>query len=144
MLSLFDRTWYGSPWRQLREMQRRMDRLFGEFLRPLAPAFPPVNVYTNDEGAVITAEVPGVEADDLDVSVSGQTVTIRGERKAEDVGEDARWHRQERRFGSFSRQIEMPFTIDPDSVEASCRDGVLEVRLRRVESEKPRKIPVQG
>ncbi|OPX23151.1 MAG: hypothetical protein B1H04_04030 [Planctomycetales bacterium 4484_123] len=144
MLNWLDSSWYGNPWRQLRQMQRRMDRLFGEFFRPLAPAFPPVNVYTDDEGAVITAELPGVEAEDLDVTVAGQTVTIRGERKADQPGQDVRWHRQERRFGSFHRQVEVPFGIDPDAVEADYRRGVLEVRLRRAESERPKRVPVRG
>ena len=83
MLSFFDRAWYGSPWRRMRQLQREMDGLVGG---SRATAFPPVNIWRNDDGAVVTAEVPGAKAEDLDICTEGTTLTIRGRRKADECG----------------------------------------------------------
>ncbi|NLF30128.1 MAG: Hsp20/alpha crystallin family protein [Planctomycetes bacterium] len=121
-----------------------MDRLVSQFGRTRAAAFPPVNVYNEADGAVVTMELPGVDPADLDVSVSGHALAIRGQRKGDPAGEGDTWHRRERTFGSFARSIELPFEPDPDGVEATCRDGVLEIRVRRHEAEQPRRITVKG
>jgi HSP20 family protein len=134
----------GDPWRQMRWLQREMNRLLGQFAPARAAALPAVNVWTNDEGAVVTAELPGVKGDDLDITAAGQTLTIRGERRADQPKGDWTWHRRERRVGSFGRSLDLPFQIDPDKVEANYRDGVLEVRVGRAESDKPRKIAVKS
>lgn len=147
MLSLWDRMWYGNPWRRLSQLQRDMDRLVGETRSTTgatwAAGFPAVNIWSKEDRAIIKAELPGVKAEDIDVSASGQGLTIRGERSREDVGDGVTWHRRERRMGAFARSVELPFTIAPDSVDASYRDGVLEVHVERVEAEKPRRIEVR-
>lgn len=136
--------WY--PWRRLREMEQEMGRLFGQLNSPPASAFPPVNVYTHAEGAVVTAEVPGVDPKSLDVTVHDQALVLKGDRGRDEAadGGEGKWHRRERMAGQFARSIELPFAVEADTVEANCRDGVLEVRLQRRESDKPRKISVQG
>jgi HSP20 family protein len=121
-----------------------MDRAFGSSRSRRSTAFPPVNIYTDADGAAVTAELPGVKPEDIDLSVVGQSLILRGERKPDTTGEGETWHRNERVFGEFSRSVDLPFQIDPDSVEASCRDGVLEVRLHRSEADKPRKISVSA
>lgn len=126
---------------QMNRLQRQMDRLFERgSAEPLQ--FPPVNIYANADGAMITAELPGVDPDHLDISAMQNTLTIRGQRSIAQPAEGQTWHRRERREGQFARTIQLPFAIDPDSVTASCRDGVLEVRVARPEETKPRKIAV--
>ncbi len=132
------------PWKGLRQIQREMDRLLGEFPLRRASAFPPVNIWTNEQGALVTAELPGVEADSLDVTATGNTLTVRGQRDLPDGEDGRRWHRRERRGGQFTRTVELPFNIDGDSVHATYRDGVLTIDMQRPEVEKPRKITVQA
>ena len=129
--------WLAEMDRFRREMDRTLDR-------PRTQAeFPPVNVWANADGVMVVAEVPGLAPDAVDISVSGGMLTLRGERKAdaETLGTQSR---AERARGAFSRTIELPFQIDSAKVEASCRDGLLEVRLPRADSDKPRKITVRG
>lgn len=131
---------------EMERLQREMNRLFeGVVPRRLrsAPSYPAMNVWSNQEGALITAEVPGVQPEHIDISVVGETLTLTGERLAPEVGEDARYHRQERGYGKFSRSIELPFRVDADQVQATFNQGVLQIRLPRAEEDKPRKISVQ-
>lgn len=133
-----------NPWRRLRDLEEQFSRMLGESPVRRSAAFPAVNIYTNADGAVVTAELPGVEPDALDVSAMGATLTVKGERKIEDGGESRRaWHRRERAGGRFVRTIELPFTIDPESVEARFVNGVLRVQVARPEKDKPRKIQVK-
>ena len=132
-----------SPWREMRRLRNEMDRLFTEFDAPRASAFPPVNVWTGEQGVVVTAELPGVDPEKLEIDARRETLTIRGERVRPDNEEGRAWHRRERRAGSFARTIELPYRIDSDSVDASCRDGVLRITLTRPEEEKPRRIEVR-
>jgi len=144
MITPYSQSGPWNPWRRLREMEREMRRLFGEGDRPRRGVFPPVNIWTGADGAVVTAELPGVDPENLDIVAVGDTLTIRGELAGHDVPAECVWHRRERPSGKFSRSIELPFAIDPNSVEARCRDGVLEVRLQRPEEHKPRKITVKA
>jgi len=138
--------WQGwwNPWQRLREMEREMSRLFGDVAGPVGATFPPVNVYTDNEGATVTAELPGVEPKDLDISVRDRTLVLRGQRKAPEAGGDERWLRRERAFGQFTRSVDLPFAVDTDKVDASYRDGVLKVQLQRSEADKPKQITVQS
>ena len=105
--------------------------------------FPAINVYAHQDGIVITAELPGVQQDDLEITVHRDTVTLRGERQ--DQPEDAgAYHRRERGRGSFVRTFGLPFQVDPDKVDAQLRDGVLTLALHRPEHDKPKRIRVSG
>jgi HSP20 family protein len=128
----------------MRQLRNEMDRLFGEIGRPRAAAFPPVDIWTSQDGVVVTAELPGVDPSELEISAMRDTLTIRGERRAPVVDANRSWHRRERGTGKFSRTIELPHMIDTDSVDASCRDGVLRIGLKRPEAEKPRRIEVRS
>jgi HSP20 family protein len=131
-----------------REMIRMFDSAFTNRLidRPLnSHDFPAMNVWTKaDAGQVITAEIPGMNVDDLDIKVVGETLTISGSRQAPVDDENIRYHRQERGYGSFTRTIQLPFAIEVDKVEANYEKGVLKVWLPRAESDKPRKITVKA
>lgn len=106
-------------------------------------AYPAFNVWANNEGAVISGELPGVKLEDLEITASGKTIGIKGTRK-DDVQENGAYLRRERHEGQFSRSIELPFQIDAGRVEAKLANGVLEIRLPRAESDKPRKISING
>ena len=136
-----------SIWREMDRFQRDMNRLFNQYAPPtrrVASSYPAVNVWFNDEGLVVSAEMPGVKTDDLDINVQRDSLTISGIIGSEELPEDARYHRKERGSGQFSRTIQMPFSVDPDEVEASFKQGVLTIRLPRVEAEKPKKIAIKS
>jgi len=136
---------YWNPWPEMERMRRRMDRLLGRLGRTVAGApFPLVNVWSNDEKAVVTAELPGVKGDELDISVENDVLTIGGSREPEKIEEGETCHRHERGHGSFSRNVALPFAVDPEKVEATCRNGVLTVSLPRTQASRPRKVEVKG
>ena len=134
-------------WREMDRIQREMNRLF-EAHSPVrtrvAPSYPAVNLWSNEDGLVINAEVPGISADDINISVIGETLTLSGARKQEALGEGTRYHRHERGSGKFSRLIELPFPVDVNDVQATFTNGVLNVSMPRAEADKPRKIVVKG
>jgi len=123
-------------------MQAEMDRLFQSVNDSYAPGFPAVNVYTKDDEAIVAAELPGVSADAIDISVLDDTVTIKGARAADALPEGARVHRHERGSGEFSRTVRLPFRIEPGAVDAKFENGVLEITLPRAEADRPRRIAV--
>lgn len=133
-------------WRELEELQREMNRLFASTLPRYnvqgTPAFPAMNVWTNPDGAVVTAELPGIDPDAIDIAVVGETLTISGERAPDSLDDNARYHRRERGHGKFTRSFQLPFTVEPDSVQARFDNGVLSIQLPRAAAEKPRKIAV--
>jgi HSP20 family protein len=106
-------------------------------------SFPAMNLYSGDEGIILTAEIPGVEMDDLDITVLGETLTLSGSRNMEEAEEGLTYHRRERSQGKFTRTVELPFRVDGDNVEAKFSNGVLHILLPRVEEEKPRKIEIK-
>jgi HSP20 family protein len=132
----------GDAFREMRRIQSEMNRLFQSATSGWAGDFPAVNVYAGSEGAVITAELPGVKEDDLDSTVHRDTITLRGERKPQAESGSA-YHRRERGVGSFARTFNLPFQVDPDRVDAEMRDGVLRLTLQRHESDRPKRIAVR-
>ena len=133
-----------NPMRRFGEFRREMDRLLADMSRPRAAAYPPVNLAADEEGLVVTAELPGVDPAALDISAVRDTLTLRGELPGyEQDDEERTWHRRERRAGSFSRTIQLPYAIDAETVQATCRDGVLRIEMKRPEVDKPRRIEVQ-
>jgi HSP20 family protein len=133
---------------ELDSLQREMNRLFDNsfsYRRRSAPTFPAMNIWTNAEGALVTAEIPGVDIKDIEISVVGESLTLSGERKPEAVNDDNEVvvHRQERGFGKFTRTVELPFPVDANKVEAVFDKGVLKINLPRAEEDKPRKIAIK-
>lgn len=131
-----------SLWREMDRLQREMSRLLDDASPQTTGEFPPLNVWANEEHALVTAELPGIEADSLDVSVVGDTITLSGERPVPDVDGDVKFHRRERWHGNFSRTLQMPFRIDADGVDAAYENGVLQLALPRAEADKPKRISV--
>jgi HSP20 family protein len=128
-------------------LQNDMNRLFGDMTvnrTRKASSFPAINVWASEQSAKISAEIPGVDKDDLEINVTGDTLTLSGTRNQDDLPEGARYHRQERRYGKFDRSIQLPYTVDVNKVKAVFNNGVLTVELPRVEAEKPKKITVKA
>jgi HSP20 family protein len=128
-------------------LQREVNQLFDSYgptgLRH-APGYPAMNVWTNSDGLVVTAEVPGVNPEDIDVNITGETMTLSGERKPDIIDESVRYHRHERGYGQFSRSLQLPFPVDVNEVDATFKNGVLYLTMPRAEQDKPRKITVKS
>lgn len=133
---------FGDPFSEMRRLQSEVNRLFQTATSTGDGGFPYLNVYANQDAILVTAELPGVAEDDLDISVHRETLTIRGERK-QTVGEEIKgYHRRERRTGRFVRTMSLPFAVDPDQVDAHMEHGILRLTLNRPESDKPKRIQI--
>lgn len=138
-----NRTRTRDPLCDFRHIQEQMNRLVAgaRFSRPNEQ--PPLNVWSDQEELVVQAELPGFAADDIDISVVQQTLTVSGSRKPEELKEGENFHRRERWTGKFERSLKLPFEVASDGVEAEFKNGVLSVRLPRAEESKPKKIVVK-
>ena len=134
-------------WQEMENLQREMNRLFSDFTPSrfrTAPEFPAMNIWADENSVLVTAELPGVKVEDLDINVLGDNLTISGERTPEALPEDAQYHRRERGFGKFSRSIQLPYQVDVKKVNANFKNGVLNITLPRAESDKPKKITIKS
>ncbi|MDH7486995.1 MAG: Hsp20/alpha crystallin family protein [Anaerolineae bacterium] len=139
------------PMRDLVSLREAMDRLFEEsFVQPWGrwfgaaeEGFLPVDVYETKDAVVVEASVPGVKPEDVDVSITGDTLTIKGETKSEKKVERENYIRQERRYGSFCRAVTLPEGLDRDKAEANFENGVLTITFPKSEEVKPKSIKVK-
>ena len=106
--------------------------------------YPPINVFDDGQGAVIVAEVPGLEPGEIELGSQGRTLTVRSERKPRDGENAVGFHRRERSFGAFSRSIQLPEDLNLQEASAKYENGLLVIRVPKAESAKPRQITVQG
>lgn len=149
--SLFD--WPAGGWRnpllQLEQMRREMEQigsaLFGRLgSRPgMAGVFPALNLTEDKDHYYVRAELPGIQAKDLELQVHGKSLSIAGERKIASEGENAKYHRREREAGRFSRIIDLPGEVNADNVDAQMTDGLLTIKMAKSEAAKPRQITVK-
>jgi HSP20 family protein len=136
-------------WDPIREFQREVGRLF-ESLEPLqqtwrvARQFPPLNLYDAGDRYVLTVPVPGMSTEELDLSITGETLTLRGERKRPEGLSDDHYRRQERPYGRWTRTVTLPDRVESGQVSASYEQGVLTVALPKAESARPRQITVSA
>lgn len=131
--------WAPGPWRRWRELEAEAGRLLGVFpwwgsvAERVHHWEPSVDLFETDREVVVVAEVPGLRAQDLNVNVRHNVLTIAGRTSEEKEREEATYHWRERRFGSFHRSFQLPAEVDPERARAEYRNGVLEVRLPKVE-----------
>jgi HSP20 family protein len=138
------------PARELLSLREAMDRLFEEsFLRPGwfglregLTGMPPVDVYETEDQLVVKATVPGVKPEDIDVTITGDLLTIKGEFKAEEKTEKRNYLRQERRYGSFCRQVGLPAGVNTDKARATFEHGVLTLEMPKTEAAKTKSVKV--
>jgi HSP20 family protein len=134
-------------WRDLDRMQREMNRLVGSYSPSVmrsAPSYPAINIWANEDGQIITAEMPGIDAKDIDIDVTADTLVLSGERNIDEGTNGTSYHRRERAFGKFSRTIQLPFMVDAGKAEAKFADGVLSITLPKAEADKPKKITIKS
>jgi len=142
-----------APWRPFgelsslrREMEKLWDRSLGEtpFARTFTESWlPSVDILETKDNFVVKAELPGLEAKDVNVSISGDILTVKGEKKAEEEEKDEHYHRIERYSGSFQRVFQLPSGVKADKIEATFDKGVLKVTLPKVEEAKKKEIEVK-
>ncbi len=139
------------PFRELATLQDRFNSLFENFAEASGTEqlargtfVPAVDVYEDEHNLVLKLEIPGVNEDDLNVSLENNTLTVSGERKFEKEEKEENFHRIERRYGSFTRTFRLPNTVDAEKVEAGYDKGILKITLGKRAEAKPKQIKVDG
>ncbi len=133
-----------SDFDRLRQEVNRLFNVFGPGTEPFASrVYPALNLTDDGNNFYVRAELPGIEPESLDISVVGDQLLIRGERKIEPEEQKAGYHRRERESGFFRRTMTLPVKVDPGRVSADMKNGVLTIALPRAEEAKPRKISVK-
>jgi len=134
----------------LARLHNEMDDLFDSFFRgldrPFAgyKAWPAIDVAEEENSVIVRAEVPGCKAEDIDISVYGNTLTVSGEKKFEEQKKEKGYYHIESTYGSFRREITLPTDVDSSKVEAACKEGVLTITLPKAASAKAVKVKVKG
>ena len=126
---------------------REIDRVFDAFFGQTDQGrrwVPPIDLVEAEDHFVLKADLPGLAEGDVNIEVQDGTLTISGERQAEHEQREKGWYRIERSFGSFNRSLTLPDGVDPDRIDASFANGVLEVRIPKPEERKPRRISISG
>ena len=145
---MFDLT----PWRPVTELstlRKEMDRLWEDFfgeksvISRVESWVPAVDVSETKDAIIVKAEVPGMDPKDIDVSISGDMLVIKGEKKEEKEEKDENFHRIEMRRGAFSRAVRIPVPVDSDKIEAKYKKGILRVTLPKKEENKPKQIEIK-
>jgi len=139
------------PFREVSRLRREMDSLWDDYfgsgrrgLQPLQAVFAPaVDVKETAEAVVVKAEVPGMDAKEINISVTGNVLTIKGEKKSEREEKEENYHLVERSYGSFSRSLTLPAAVDLDNIEAKYDKGVLTVTCPKKEEVKPKPIEIK-
>ncbi len=131
-------------WDPFEEMNRLHDHFFGGRGLDTQPFQVAVDIREENDAYFVDAEVPGLAAEDVNVDVEKNVLTIRGERKVEKEEGEGKYKRIERRYGSFSRSFTLPETVDADNISADLKDGVLALRLPKKEAPSPRTIAVKS
>lgn len=139
-------------WKEMNKIAREMNQLFGDpFIAKFVPPsfsleeFPSINMWNNEEEIIITAELPGIDINALNINVLEDALFLQGKRELPQQLEDKEkycFQRQERMLGSFRRSFTLPFKVETDKVVAKYEKGILEIKLPRSEKEKPRKINI--
>lgn len=130
------------------EMNRMLDRFFsgGDLFESGMNAgmwIPPVDLAETAEKITIKAEIPGIDPKEVNISIQENVLLIKGEKKEEQEEKGKNYYRMERRYGSFSRSIDLPASVDTNKITAECKNGVLEITLQKKEEIKPKQIQVK-
>src|SRR6202161_2473455 len=104
---------------------------------------PPVDIYEDGHNIVLKIDVPGIDEKDIDVSIQNNTLTVHGERKIEKEEKEENFRRVERQYGSFTRSMTLPSSVDPGQVSAHCDKGVLKINLAKKAEAKPTQVTVK-
>lgn len=140
------------PFKDLQALQERMNRLFSESAGRLTGRneevyggywIPAVDIYEGDAEFIVLAELPGMERKDIDLQIQENVLTLKGEKRQVRDLKQERYHRVERSYGTFQRSFTLPKIVDAEKVNARFKDGVLEIKVPKLERAKPKQIPVE-
>lgn len=144
-----------SPMKELEDMRRDMERLFDEFFEPIhrrrrwwpKPAegviVPNIDMYERKDEIVVRVEIPGVDKNDIDLTITEDSLTIKGEVKKGEEVKDEDYYAREINYGSFTRTIALPVDVDSSKAKATYKNGILEIILPKKEEAKPKEIKVE-
>lgn len=138
------------PVREMMTLREAMDRLFDDaFTRPInlrdgGWSAPAIDMYQTDDEVVVKAALPGFKADEVQINITGDVLTIRGELKHEEEKKERAWHIREQRWGSFERSVALPTAVTSDKANADFENGILTITLPKAEEVKPRTITVKA
>ncbi|MCI0552318.1 MAG: Hsp20/alpha crystallin family protein [Anaerolineae bacterium] len=137
------------PAREIMTLREAMDHLFDNaFTRPLSLrdgwSAPAIDMYQTDDEIVVKASLPGFKANDVQINITGDVLTLKGEMKHEDEKKGKAWHMREQRWGSFQRSVTLPITVVADKAKADFENGVLTITLPKAEEAKPKTITVKA
>jgi len=139
------------PAREMMTLREAMDRLFDDaFTRPLSlrdgwsASAPAIDMYQTNDEIIVKAAVPGMKADDVQINVTGELLTIKGEMKEQEEKKEKAWHIREQRWGSFERSVALPTVVVADKTKAEFENGILTVTLPKAEEVKPKTITVKA
>lgn len=137
------------PFREMMSLRSAMDRLVDSaFIGAPTWETPGImelalDVSESEDEYTVEASLPGIDPEDLDITYSGNTLTIKGETKSETESEGKRYHMRERRYGSFSRSISLPSSVDASKIEANYEKGILKLKIPKAEEAKPKRIEIK-
>jgi len=137
------------PAREMMTLREAMDRLFDDaFTRPLslrdAWSVPAIDMYQTDDEIVVKAALPGIKADEVQINVTGEVLTLKGEMKHEEEKKEKAWHMREQRWGSFERSVVLPTDVVSDKAKAEFENGILTITLPKAEEVKPKVINIKA
>ena len=137
------------PAREIMSLRDAMDRLFDDaFTRPLSIrdgwSAPAIDMYQTDDEVVVRASLPGFKADDVNINITGDVLTLKGEMKHEEEKKEKAWHMREQRWGSFERSVVLPTNVIADNAQADFENGVLTITLPKAAEARPKTITVKA
>jgi len=139
------------PVREMMTLREAMDRLFDDaFTRPLSGrdgwsmSTPAIDMYQTDNEVVVKASIPGIKAEEVQINITGDVLTLKGEAKHEDERNERAWHIREQRFGSFERSVALPTAVKTDQADAVFENGILTITLPKADEVKPRTINIKA
>ena len=141
------------PWKDFGSLQERINRMFDDTIRTLHPTdgeelekgtwAPAVDIYETNDSFVVSADLPGLNKDEIQIDLKDNTLTLKGEKKFEEKVSKDNYIRVERAYGSFVRSFTLPQNVDPEKIKAKYKEGVLEVTIPKKEEAKPKQIKVE-
>ena len=137
------------PARDMMSLRDAMDRLFDDaFTRPLSVregwSVPAIDMYQTDDEIVVKAALPGIKADEVQINITGEVLTLKGEVSHEEEKKEKAWHIREQRYGSFERSVALPTDVVADKAKAEFENGILTITLPKADEVKPRTITVKA
>lgn len=141
------------PWKDFGSLQERINRMFDDTIRTLHPTdgealekgtwAPAVDIYETNDSFVVSADLPGLNKDEIQIDLKDNTLTLKGEKKFEEKVSKDNYIRVERAYGSFVRSFTLPQNVDPEKIKAKYKEGILEITIPKKEEAKPKQIKVE-